>query len=100
MVSKAREDLPLPLMPVMTTNLFLGIRMSIFFRLCTLAPNTSMDSSVCAGSFFIFSSEIIILLFLAIEWETKIRTKIWTGGSKQPTDYKQMKNRQRAAGFS
>jgi hypothetical protein len=32
MVSKAREDLPLPLRPVITTSLFLGMVTSIFFR--------------------------------------------------------------------
>src|SRR3989339_1789967 len=42
MVSKASEDLPLPLRPVITTNLSLGIETSMFFRLLTLAPVTSM----------------------------------------------------------
>ena len=31
--SKAKEDLPLPLKPVMTTNFSRGIRTSIFFKL-------------------------------------------------------------------
>src|ERR1700710_2637314 len=46
MVSKAKEDLPLPLTPVNTTNLFLGMAMSMFFRLCSRAPKTSMKSSL------------------------------------------------------
>ena len=37
-VSNAKEDLPLPLKPVNTTNLFLGIFRSTFFKLCSLAP--------------------------------------------------------------
>src|SRR5580658_10321594 len=46
MVSKAREDLPLPLIPVMTTSWFLGMRMSMFLRLWTRAPDTSITSSI------------------------------------------------------
>ena len=38
MVSKARDDFPLPERPVNTTSLFLGISISTFFRLCSLAP--------------------------------------------------------------
>src|ERR1035437_6422151 len=38
MVSKAKEDFPLPDSPVNTTNLFLGISRSIFLRLFSLAP--------------------------------------------------------------
>ena len=44
MVSKAREDLPEPDRPVMTTNRFLGISKEIFFRLWTLAPLILMKS--------------------------------------------------------
>lgn len=40
MVSNAREDLPLPLKPVTTTNSFLGIETSAPFRLWALAPVT------------------------------------------------------------
>src|SRR5688572_920483 len=38
MVSKAREDLPLPLMPVMTTSCSRGMRRLMDLRLCSLAP--------------------------------------------------------------
>src|SRR3989337_1233862 len=38
MVSKASDDLPDPLRPVITTNRSLGITTSIFLRLCSLAP--------------------------------------------------------------
>ena len=38
MVSKAREDFPLPETPVITTNWFFGISIFTFFRLCSLAP--------------------------------------------------------------
>jgi hypothetical protein len=43
-VSKAKEDLPEPLMPVTVTSLFLGIMTSIFLRLCSRAPKTSILS--------------------------------------------------------
>ena len=42
MVSKAREDFPLPLSPVTTTNFPLGISRSIPLRLWALAPLISM----------------------------------------------------------
>src|SRR6266496_3359289 len=38
MVSKAREDLPEPLKPVMTTSLSRGISSVRFLRLCSRAP--------------------------------------------------------------
>ena len=43
MVSNAREDFPLPLMPVITTSFSRGIRISIDLRLCSLAPMTSIQ---------------------------------------------------------
>ena len=43
-VSNARLDFPLPLKPVNTTNLCLGISRSIFLRLCSLAPIIFMVS--------------------------------------------------------
>ena len=36
--NKAKEDFPLPERPVITTNLFLGMIRSTFFKLCDLAP--------------------------------------------------------------
>ena len=53
-VSKASDDLPEPDKPVMTTNLFLGILILIFFKLFCLAPVTSMKLNL-------FSSNIIFL---------------------------------------
>ncbi len=44
-VLNARLDFPLPLLPVKTTNLFLGICISIFCKLFSLAPNTEIDLS-------------------------------------------------------
>ena len=38
MVSKAKDDFPLPLRPVMTTSFSRGIFTSIFFKLWALAP--------------------------------------------------------------
>ena len=38
MVSNARDDLPEPDSPVITTNLSLGISMQMPLRLCSLAP--------------------------------------------------------------
>src|SRR5215469_3847561 len=45
MVSKASDDFPDPLNPVMTVKVFRGISTSIFFRLCCRAPCTVMRSS-------------------------------------------------------
>src|SRR5690348_2033096 len=42
MVSKAREDLPEPESPVMTTSLSRGISTSMFLRLCSRAPLTTI----------------------------------------------------------
>ena len=39
----AKLDLPDPDNPVMTTSLSLGMSISIFFRLCCLAPLTLMS---------------------------------------------------------
>src|SRR5579862_5286035 len=51
MVSKASEDLPEPLNPVMTVNVLRGISTSIFFRLCWRAPWTVMRLSILQGKF-------------------------------------------------
>src|SRR3954452_21357961 len=40
MVSKASEDFPEPLRPVMTVSVLRGTSTSIFFRLCWRAPRT------------------------------------------------------------
>src|SRR6476660_9888389 len=42
MVSKARDDLPEPLSPVITVNVLRGISTEMFFRLCWRAPRTVM----------------------------------------------------------
>src|SRR5688572_4430151 len=42
MVSKAREDLPEPERPVITTSLSRGISTSTFLRLCSRAPLTTI----------------------------------------------------------
>ena len=42
-VSNAKLDFPDPDNPVMTTSLSLGISISIFLRLCCLAPLTLMS---------------------------------------------------------
>ena len=39
-MSNAKDDLPLPLKPVITTSLSRGISTVIFFKLCCLAPLT------------------------------------------------------------
>src|ERR1700677_1820309 len=44
MVSKAKEDLPEPLKPVMTTNLSRGMERLRFLRLCWRAPPILMNS--------------------------------------------------------
>ena len=53
MVSKAREDLPEPLILVMTINLFLGSSKSIFLRLCSLAPLIILSLSNCISPRFL-----------------------------------------------
>ena len=40
MVSKASDDLPEPLRPVITVSVFRGISTEMFFRLCWRAPRT------------------------------------------------------------
>ncbi len=40
MVSKTKDDFPLPLTPVKTTSLFRGISKLKFLRLCSRAPFT------------------------------------------------------------
>src|SRR5580658_10093927 len=45
MVSKASDDFPDPLNPVMTVNVLRGISTSMFFRLCCRAPCTVMRSN-------------------------------------------------------
>src|ERR1041385_854589 len=42
MVSKAREDLPEPLSPVITVRVLRGISTEMFFKLCWRAPRTVM----------------------------------------------------------
>src|SRR6266480_1048179 len=51
MVSKAREDLPEPLSPVMTTSLSRGISSVRFFRLCSRAPPIFMKSFAIGHEF-------------------------------------------------
>src|SRR6266496_335366 len=46
MVSKASEDLPDPLRPVITVSVLRGISTSIFFRLCWRAPCTVIRFSI------------------------------------------------------
>src|SRR5580704_18099576 len=46
MVSKAREDFPEPLSPVITVRLLRGISTSMFLRLCWRAPCTVIRSNI------------------------------------------------------
>jgi hypothetical protein len=46
MVSKASDDFPEPLRPVMTVSEFRGIRTLTFLRLCCRAPETVISSSI------------------------------------------------------
>ena len=48
MVSKAREDFPEPERPVSTTSLSRGMVTSMFFKLCSLAPCTTILSKLMA----------------------------------------------------
>src|SRR2546423_2282803 len=49
MVSRARDDLPDPERPVTTTSLLRGISTSMFLRLCSRAPLTTI-LSICPRS--------------------------------------------------
>src|ERR1039457_3916432 len=51
MVSNAREDLPEPLKPVMTTSLSRGMFSVRFLRLCSRAPPMRMNSLLMAANF-------------------------------------------------
>src|ERR1035438_10507304 len=53
MVSKASDDLPLPLRPVTTTSLSRGICNVRFLRLCSRAPPILMNSLLMAVNFSI-----------------------------------------------
>jgi predicted nucleic acid-binding Zn ribbon protein len=55
--SEKKELLPLPLKPVMTTNLFLGISRSIFFKLFSRAPSMMIEAFV-SWRFIIFFNSI------------------------------------------
>src|ERR1700689_2105104 len=65
MVSKAREDLPEPLSPVITVKVLRGISTSIFLRLCWRAPCTVMRVSISRGEFH-FSRLVVGCWLLAI----------------------------------
>src|SRR5437879_1830714 len=52
MVSKASEDFPDPLSPVITVKVFRGISTSMFFRLCWRAPCTVIRSSIGRDHFY------------------------------------------------
>src|SRR3990172_1694612 len=58
MVSKASDDLPEPLRPVITTNRSLGITTSIFLRLCSLAPLMIM---LCWSIDIILTQEYLLM---------------------------------------
>src|SRR6266581_1126738 len=51
MVSNARDDLPEPLRPVMTTSLSRGIWSVRFLRLCSRAPPILMNSLLTDSNF-------------------------------------------------
>ena len=61
--------------PVITTNWFLGMEMSMFLRLCTRAPITSMRSSEGRGSSNSSTGVSSFFFVLAIKGSAKVRTK-------------------------
>src|ERR1043165_1069702 len=61
MVSKASDDLPDPETPVTTVSALCGTSKSMFLRLCTRAPRTTMLSLSCAPGFSNAFSETAIL---------------------------------------
>jgi outer membrane protein assembly factor BamA len=73
----ADPNKPEPESPVITTSFSLGILTSIFFRLCTLAPNTSMLLSFSSINFGKKQSYHFDLFFRYNAWQVcvKIRHK-------------------------
>ena len=65
----AREDFPEPETPAMPTILFSGISTSTFFRLCTLAPCTSIFSGLP-----VFTSIRSVLYAGAVDGQTSFLT--------------------------
>src|ERR1700684_2233627 len=101
MVSKASEDLPEPLSPVITVKVLRAISTSIFLRLCWRAPCTVMRVSISRGEFH-FSRLVVGCWLLAVgywllaigywlladgNWlfaalaRESIEARIWSGGT-------------------
>src|SRR5690242_17882868 len=68
MVSKASEDLPEPETPVTTVSALCGTSKSMFLRLCTRAPRTTMlsCSGVLVGSVTLSDAGMKVLERLAV----------------------------------
>src|ERR1017187_2364763 len=86
MVSKARLLLPEPDRPVRTTSLSRGMRKLTFWRLCSLAPSTTMNlpSASCgkAGGVDVVISTDSIIRDLTV---SDAPCRLWRGG--QTPDY-------------
>src|SRR6476620_8926050 len=76
MVSKARDDLPDPLTPVMTMSLPVGRERVTFLRLCVRAPRTTMaERSEDAGGIEwsrarVFGDALNIRCYSAAGWRS------------------------------
>ena len=67
-MSNARVLLPDPETPVITTRLFLGIVTSMFLRLCSLAPLTTILSSGLAPICEFEGGPLLLRFFLDELW--------------------------------
>src|ERR1700690_2850600 len=72
MVSKARDDLPEPDRPVITTSRSRGISTSMFLRLCSRAPLTTILSIACVTSSGTGKDELGAFKGVAI-WPNRLR---------------------------
>jgi hypothetical protein len=72
MVSKAKEDLPEPERPVITTSLSRGMSKSIFLRLCSRAPRILRYEGMADVHLIANSGKLIIYskkdLWQACDW--------------------------------
>src|SRR5208283_1404768 len=74
MVSKASDDLPEPLNPVITTNLSRGMERLRFFKLCWRAPPILMNFPVMTQN---FAMRPLVILHQTARKES--RHRIWRG---------------------
>src|SRR5215467_10594360 len=81
MVSKARDDLPEPETPVTTVSALWGISKSMFLRLWTRAPRTTIDS-LEESIKSVISSQQLVISKTKIKGKTNNKNQKLTGNQK------------------